>query len=623
MPGRRPHVFPEDRSSIFRGVDQKHPWTRDVPLAWFILVIDTVCPGDLSVGVAQEHEGQVKPFPDLLVIFGFLIGDGDELDTDATHFPVRMAQLRQVKSSGGSPVATILVHQHRSCSDQAAKSHVVAVFVTELELRGLLSQHRRTILESRWPWKPGADCAHIFLHLARLNTGTCCTICHFTATSGILFSLVTESRRGSLLPPSSTPTPDDALTSWFRQAVPDWPDAVLPDYLGGSIANLAPSILDAFDVPPQIRPSLLPSVRNDILPLDLVRGARVVLLVVIDGLGRLALDQAASNGDVAQLAAPDHSASLTSVFPPTTAAATTSLQYGVAPGTHGMAGYTMYFPEIDQVLNMITWQVAGINSAGIASPDPIGIVRPPNVFRVLERGGIDTVIVSNIWFEESPLTRAQAYGVRYRGYRTLAEFTRRLRREVERPGKRFVFGYWDGFDALGHTWGSDSDVSRLELRLIDQALHAGLLAPLATTSEDVAVIITADHGHIPTPRDARLDLGNVSGLVELLAHRPTGEPRQLGLRFQSSGDLYRDVLCERWPERSAVVDLDAALAAGLYGPKPHHPDLAERLGDILLLARGGTTFSFPDGGSGSLGGHGSLTAAEMLVPLLVWRYARD
>lgn len=416
------------------------------------------------------------------------------------------------------------------------------------------------------------------------------------------------------------PTPDPQLADWFREVAPDWPDAVLPAYAGGSIANLVASALDALDVPGVLRPDLLPPVDPHILPPDFALGARVVILLVIDGLGQLALDAARERGDVPGLAAAHHMATLTSVFPPTTAAATTSLQFGVAPATHGMAGYTLYFPAIERVVNMITWRLAGSEHDPTPPPDPRSVLRQTNVFKVFERAGLDAGIVSNIWFEQSPLTIAQAEGVRYRGYRTVAEFTRRLMREVERPGRRFVFAYWDGFDALGHTWGNNSDVSRLELRILDQALREGFFEPLAELGEAVAVLLTADHGHTPTPVEDRLSLTDVPGLFGRLAHRPTGEPRQLGLRFDGDPRPFRQAIARRWPGQVAVAGMQEALAAGLYGPAPHHPELEQRLGDTLLLARGSAAINFPGGASGSRGGHGSLSAAEMLVPLLGWRF---
>jgi hypothetical protein len=90
-----------------------------------------------------------------------------------------------------------------------------------------------------------------------------------------------------------------------------------------------------------------------------------------------------------------------------------------------------------------------------------------------------------------------------------------------------------------------------------------------------------------------------------------------GARFEASA------LRERWGESAASFDASAAVAAGLYGPPPHHPELLERIGETLLLARDCSAFGFPGGHSGSVGGHGSLTPEEMLVPLLVWRFGRS
>ncbi|CAN5513919.1 alkaline phosphatase family protein [soil metagenome] len=398
---------------------------------------------------------------------------------------------------------------------------------------------------------------------------------------------------------------------------------MLPAYNGGSIANIPASILTGFETPPILQQGLLPPVGESRLPIDLLRDARVVILIVIDGLGADALDEAAGRGDVPGLMSAAHQTTLTSVFPPTTAAATTSLQYGVGLGNHGMAGYTLYLPEIDQVFNMITWGVAGNGSIDVNAPAPASFLRGPNLFNLLARAGIDPVIVSNQAFETSPLSLAQASGVRFRGYKTLADFTYRLIRELERPGRRFVYGYWDGFDALGHVWGADSSVARLELRLIDRALREGLFQPLESLGEDVALIVTADHGHADMPRDSRLDLAEIPGLLDALAHRPTGEPRQLGLAVREGSRVDVQALYDAWGDRIAVLTSADAIEAGLFGPPPHHPDLLARTGDILLLAGGAGSFTYPGGSTGSVGGHGSLTQREMAAPLLVWRWRRD
>ena len=116
--------------------------------------------------------------------------------------------------------------------------------------------------------------------------------------------------------------PDPALLAWFRGEVPDWREAVLPAYGGGSIANLPSSILASFDAPPERFEGMLPPVDAGILPAELLGDARVVVLIVIDGLGAHALADASRRGEVPGLMSAGWQSCLTSVFPSSTAAAT-------------------------------------------------------------------------------------------------------------------------------------------------------------------------------------------------------------------------------------------------------------------------------------------------------------
>jgi hypothetical protein len=79
----------------------------------------------------------------------------------------------------------------------------------------------------------------------------------------------------------------------------------------------------------------------------------------------------------------------------------------------------------------------------------------------------------------------------------------------------------------------------------------------------------------------------------------------------------RDALARDLPGKLVVVDTRQALDAGLWGPRPLHPETLSRLGDLLLLATGDgyladSTGQMPE----FLGMHGGLTAEEMLVPSL-------
>jgi hypothetical protein len=132
------------------------------------------------------------------------------------------------------------------------------------------------------------------------------------------------------------------------------------------------------------------------------------------------------------------------------------------------------------------------------------------------------------------------------------------------------------------------------------------------------LLVTADHGLQATPPHASRRLGEVDGIGPLLAARPGGEPRHVYLYARpGAGPDLRAAASQALGPDFVVLDGGEARAAGLYGdPSRAHPEAGARVGDVVVLARGGATL-WPDDADVVLPGmHGSLEPDEMLVPLL-------
>jgi hypothetical protein len=411
---------------------------------------------------------------------------------------------------------------------------------------------------------------------------------------------------------------DSALRDWFVETT-GWRDAVLPAYDGSSIANLPASVLNGLGISPAGR--LLPALDPELLDPSLLDGARTIVLIVLDACGVAARARvsgtlgACTRGAFVQR-------QLTSVFPSTTAAALTSLQTGVAPGTHGLAGYTLHIPSVNKLINMVTFKP--VDSANGPSPvDPGTFLPVPTIYDLVRDADGDAVVVSHREYQRSPLTQIHSGDTPYRGHRTLAEFVHLLREETLRPSDRgrFVFGYWAGLDMLAHAWGPESPVCDTETAILEDVLQREFLEPIAEVARDVAVIVTADHGQATVPEAEALPLHRLVAATGGWRRPPTGERRAVGVSFTNAEQ--RASVRSRIGASGVVLDVSDAIEQGLYGPGPRHPELGERIGDALLLARGRRSFPFrppKEGAEVSLGGHGSLTANEMLVPLLVWRF---
>ncbi|MGE3621656.1 MAG: alkaline phosphatase family protein [Acidimicrobiia bacterium] len=360
------------------------------------------------------------------------------------------------------------------------------------------------------------------------------------------------------------------------------PEPLIPDYGGACICNVVPALLSPAGPPPP----WLPAPAHD---------AERVVLLVVDGLG---WEQLEARRHLVPTLAAMAGGPICTVVPSTTATALTSISTGLPPGEHGVVGYRIL--EHGEVLNVLRWTTptgdarASIPPTRLQSTAPFLGQRPP--------------IVTRAEFVSTGFTLAHLDGVRFTGYRTLGTLVAEVTR-LARRGEPFLYAYYEGLDKVSHEYGLGPQYDE-ELRWIDH-LVARLLEslPAGTT-----VVLTADHGQVEVG-DEVLELpGEVLGHVALQSGE--GRFRWLHARPGRAEALHaaaEGLLGEHaWVRRREDV-----LADGWYGPKVTEA-AAARLGDVLVAAHRDVAFSDPaDTGPYVLvGRHGSLTPAEMLVPLV-------
>ena len=130
--------------------------------------------------------------------------------------------------------------------------------------------------------------------------------------------------------------------------------AKFPDYANSTV-NLASSVLSYFGITPYH--STLPDADN-----VLKNGARNVVLLVLDGLGRNSLEYHLKPGSFLRA---HNRKYYSSVFPPTTTAATTSLLSGLSPLEHSWLGWNLYFPEIDKYVALFPNTISGTSTQAV------------------------------------------------------------------------------------------------------------------------------------------------------------------------------------------------------------------------------------------------------------------
>lgn len=352
---------------------------------------------------------------------------------------------------------------------------------------------------------------------------------------------------------------------------------VRPDYDGACISNLVRGI----------------AAGADWLPAP-ARGARAVVLLVLDGLGASALD--AHRGTLPTLDGLD-GRTITSVVPSTTPTALTSISTGLAPAEHGIVAYRMWMGK--DVLNVIRWASAG------RPPEPAEI-QPREAF-----DGRDVPVVTRAQFRGTAFTEILYRGSTLHGYFSTSGIVQHCRALIA-AGERFVYAYYDGPDLVAHMHGMRDDFFAAELAFCD-SLVGGLLDALG---DDVAVVVTADHGHVHF--DDRVELGDLARLVR--AQSGESRFRYLHALPGAKGELLAGAR-ERFSGIARIFERDELVDEGWFGPRAPTATVRSRIGDVVLAATAPIGFVDPaNPGEGRLlSGHGSLTAGDMLVPLLAGR----
>ncbi|QNN52996.1 alkaline phosphatase family protein [Nocardioides mesophilus] len=366
-----------------------------------------------------------------------------------------------------------------------------------------------------------------------------------------------------------------------------------PAYADRSLGDVLPAVARALGVD-----AGLPRISDDGLVLP---GASSYVVFLVDGLGYELLRDHPEEAPFlhAHLGEP-----ATVGVPSTTATSLTSFGTALPPGAHGVVGFSSRIPGTDQLLNALMWS---------KDVDPREWQPHTTAFSRLAAAGVRTTVVNKRSFEGSGLTVAGHRGADFVGVDRVGERIAAVQ-AVSATSPSVTYMYDGDLDWTGHRYGVDSPEWEQQLVMIDAAAEH----LRETLPDQTRILVVADHGMVDSPMDNRLDVAEEPELAEgvvLLG----GEARFRHV-YCRSGAV--DDVVATWSERigdlAVVLTRDEAIGRGWFGPVA--PAVRPRLGDVVVACRGDfavvSTELFPYEAR-LVGLHGSLTPAEMLIPVLV------
>ncbi len=279
------------------------------------------------------------------------------------------------------------------------------------------------------------------------------------------------------------------------------------------------------------------------------------------------------------------------VFPPTTASATITLQTGLYPCEHGWIGWAQYFEEFDDTIELFTGN-AFFNEKTYNYEDVIKDIKFDAFYNQIDNSKIFFSAADKFYPNNYPSVEAQLKAVNC---------------HMNNFENSFSYVYWTEPDTTLHREGCKSKVVHDLLLDIDNQIKNNI-----NDFNDTIIIITADHGHID---NKRFTFDQFEGLEECFLRKPCIEPRFTNFFLR---DGYKEKFLNITKPLLPYFDLytkEEFINSSFFNNGTIHPKINKFLGDYVMIATDEYILELKDKFYASA--HAGATALEMEIPLIV------
>jgi len=355
-----------------------------------------------------------------------------------------------------------------------------------------------------------------------------------------------------------------------------------------SILSIASSVLNHFGVK-DCQHKTLPEF-DELLSKDY----KNIIVMLFDGLGTSTLKYHLEGNDFLRK---HHVTDISSVFPSTTVAATTSIMSGYSPAECGWLGWDLYFEEIGENVAVFrnTLQRNG---------------EPAAKFNVAHKYIPVKSIMKRI---EEVNGRRSAYCVsffsKYRS-KSVEDICKTVYKLSKKRKRKYIYAYWHQPDGAMHGHGVTCKEAHEQILHINREVEK-----LCSKLENSLVIITADHGLCDSVNEY---LEDYPTLFSMLKIPPSIEPSRALSLFVKEGmqKEFETEFNKLFGNDFRLMTKEEVFAENLLGFGKPHPRTYDFVGDFLAVATGNKSLFTEREEHEFVGVHAGLTEEEMTVPFI-------
>ena len=360
-----------------------------------------------------------------------------------------------------------------------------------------------------------------------------------------------------------------------------------PDY-NHSILNVSRSFLKAYDC-------YHLNDTNQILDAYLDKGYRHVVYMLLDGLGVNVLKKHLNRNDFFRKQLKDQ---ITSVFPPTTVAATNTVLSAQPPYVTGYVGWTQFFKTED------------MHAMVFLDTDYYTGKKAPYSLR--EKYLSYTPITQQIGNHHPNVFTSELFpSFVPNGSKTITEHIDKLKDIIKNHEASFTYVYWTEPDLSQHEFG----IGHEKIKTIIKSLNDQVKALTESFDHDVLLVIIADHGLIDVES---IDLLEDQQLLSYLTQMPSLEPRATSFNVHKKDqDAFEKHFNRLYKRYFKLYSKKALYESQLLGNGDKHVMLDDFIGDYVAIAHKKYMFGLSKG-KPFKAHHAGLSDQELRVPLIIY-----
>lgn len=320
-----------------------------------------------------------------------------------------------------------------------------------------------------------------------------------------------------------------------------------------------------------------------------------VVTILCDGMGSLIMDRML---DKESFLIKNRIKPITTVFPATTVAATTSMMTGLNPVETGMLGWDMYYKDIDKTITTF------LNSE-----------KGDSEFKPLQEA-IDFnnkyMIRKSIMDELNEKTNYKGYTLFPFGknaYSDLDDMYRIIEDKCSEDGMKYIYAYDTDPDHTMHEIGCDKEEIKNIIIDINNRIEK-----LSKKVKDTIIFVVADHGH---KNVINIDLNDYPDIVNCLERNTSIEPRAVNFFIKKEKkEEFVKLFNNYFKDDFDLYEMSDVIDSKLFGDGIENSKFKDALGDYLAIAKTDKTILY--GGSEVLKSqHAGYTDDEIYVPLIL------